>query len=133
MVCTTSLTLGIVMTFPQCLGILQYSTPRTLERPKLVSASYTCCRLTAVPNSNERPIPAQWELGTAVCPYSYVHSECPQLQCRFLAVTKLFRIILDVTSPFFRVEDRQWRSCVIDIFYRYFSALWEDDRVSPSS
>lgn len=39
-------------------------------------------------------------------------------------------MILDVTSPFFQVEDRQWRSCVIEVFYRYFGALWMDEKVS---
>jgi len=45
------------------------------------------------------------------------------------AVTRLFRIILDVTSPAFNIEDRQWRSSVIDVFYHYFSATWADERV----
>jgi hypothetical protein len=53
--------------------------------------------------------------------------------CRsFLAVTRLFRIVLDVTSPFFHVEGRQWRSSVIEVFYRYFGAIWMDERVSST-
>lgn len=45
------------------------------------------------------------------------------------AITRLFRIIEDVTSPAFVVEDRQWRSSVIDVFRYFFGALWEDERV----
>ncbi|RDB21389.1 hypothetical protein Hypma_011626 [Hypsizygus marmoreus] len=44
------------------------------------------------------------------------------------AVTRLFRIILDVTSPYFNVENRQWRSSVADIFYFFFSAMWGDQQ-----
>lgn len=47
-----------------------------------------------------------------------------------MAVIRLHRIILDVTNPSFHVEERQWRSSVIEVFYRYFSALWVDDKVS---
>jgi hypothetical protein len=54
------------------------------------------------------------------------------LRCSFIAVTRLFRIILDVTSPAFNVEDRQWRSSVIDVFYYYFSAAWADEKVFHS-
>jgi len=50
--------------------------------------------------------------------------------CSFLAVTRLFRIVLDVTSPFFHVEGQQWRSSIIEVFYRYFGAIWMDERVS---
>jgi hypothetical protein len=46
-----------------------------------------------------------------------------------LAVTRLFRIILDVTSPDFHVEGRQWRSSIIDVFYHFFRAMWADERV----
>ena len=45
------------------------------------------------------------------------------------AVVRLFRIVEDVTSPAFTVEDRQWRSSVIDVFRYFFGALWEDERV----
>lgn len=45
---------------------------------------------------------------------------------RLLAVTRLFRIILDIISPNFTVEDRQWRSCVNDIFFYFFTAKWAD-------
>jgi hypothetical protein len=48
---------------------------------------------------------------------------------RLLAVIRLFRIILDVTSPAFNIEGRQWRSSIIEVFYRYFFALWADDKV----
>jgi hypothetical protein len=46
-----------------------------------------------------------------------------------LAVNRLFRIILDVTSPNFNAEGRQWRPSIIDVFYHYFSAIWADGRV----
>ncbi|KAJ7774854.1 hypothetical protein B0H16DRAFT_1508657 [Mycena metata] len=49
-------------------------------------------------------------------------------ELRLLAVTRLFRIILDVTSPSFNIEGRQWRSSIIEVFYRYFLALWADEK-----
>ncbi|GBE81969.1 hypothetical protein SCP_0403450 [Sparassis crispa] len=49
-------------------------------------------------------------------------------ELRLQAILRLFRIILDVTSPAFSVEDRQWRSTVIDVFYYFFSSLWRDPR-----
>ncbi|TFK89146.1 hypothetical protein K466DRAFT_545801 [Polyporus arcularius HHB13444] len=49
-------------------------------------------------------------------------------ELRMQAITRLFRIIEDVTSPTFVVEDRQWRSSVIDVFRYFFGALWEDER-----
>ncbi|KDQ60796.1 hypothetical protein JAAARDRAFT_173016 [Jaapia argillacea MUCL 33604] len=49
-------------------------------------------------------------------------------ELRFQAVTRLFRMILDVTSPAFLVEDRQFRSAFIDVFTYYFKALWSDER-----
>ncbi|KAF8636667.1 hypothetical protein AX17_003473 [Amanita inopinata Kibby_2008] len=47
---------------------------------------------------------------------------------RLSAVTRLFRIIQDVTNPAFRVEGRHWRSSVTIVFYFYFRSLWYDDR-----
>ncbi|KAI0831397.1 hypothetical protein BC628DRAFT_1312212 [Trametes gibbosa] len=44
------------------------------------------------------------------------------------AILRLFRIVEDATSPAFVVEDRQWRSSVIDVFRYFFAALWEDER-----
>ncbi|EJD06034.1 uncharacterized protein FOMMEDRAFT_119510 [Fomitiporia mediterranea MF3/22] len=41
--------------------------------------------------------------------------------------TKLFQIILDVAKPSFTVEGRQWRSSVMEIFYRFFSCLWSSE------
>lgn len=49
-------------------------------------------------------------------------------ELRLLAVIRLFRIILDVTSPAFNIEGRQWRSSIIEVFYRYFFALWADEK-----
>ncbi|KAF9482782.1 hypothetical protein BDN70DRAFT_800871 [Pholiota conissans] len=45
---------------------------------------------------------------------------------RLSSITRLFRMISDVTSPAFNVDGRQWRSSVIQIFNSYFSALWAD-------
>jgi hypothetical protein len=45
------------------------------------------------------------------------------------AVLRLFRIILDIKSPSFQVEGRQWRPSVIEIFYHYFSTVWADQKV----
>ncbi|KAJ7774577.1 hypothetical protein DFH07DRAFT_865871 [Mycena maculata] len=49
-------------------------------------------------------------------------------ELRLLAVSRLFRIILDVTSPAFDIEGRQWRSSIVEVFYRYFFALWADEK-----
>ncbi|KAI0780831.1 hypothetical protein BD413DRAFT_500442 [Trametes elegans] len=49
-------------------------------------------------------------------------------EVRVQASVRLFRMVEDVTSPAFVVEDRQWRSSVIDIFRYFFAALWEDER-----
>ena len=54
----------------------------------------------------------------------------PLTKSRFQAVMRLFRIILDVNSPSFGVEGRQWKTSVTDIFKHFFGALWMDDRVS---
>ncbi|KAI8998560.1 hypothetical protein BD414DRAFT_519687 [Trametes punicea] len=49
-------------------------------------------------------------------------------ETRLQAVARLFRMIEDATSPSFNVEDRQWRSSLIDIFRYFFSSMWEDER-----
>ncbi|KAJ7128150.1 hypothetical protein C8R43DRAFT_957635 [Mycena crocata] len=46
-----------------------------------------------------------------------------------LAVSRLFRIISDLTSPAFNIKGRQWRSSIIEVFYRYFFALWADEKI----
>ncbi|KAJ7063344.1 hypothetical protein C8F01DRAFT_1132647 [Mycena amicta] len=51
-----------------------------------------------------------------------------QWELRLLAVSRLFRIILDVSSPAFNIEGRQWRSSIIEVFYRFFFALWTDEK-----
>ena len=53
-------------------------------------------------------------------------SDC---QTSLQAVMRLFRVVEDVTSPAFSVEDRQWRASVIDVFRYFFGELWEDERV----
>ncbi|KAG6909693.1 hypothetical protein DXG01_015894 [Tephrocybe rancida] len=47
---------------------------------------------------------------------------------RLLAISRLFRIMLDMLSPSFNVEDRQWQSCLSDVFYSFFTPLWVDQR-----
>ncbi|KIK57795.1 hypothetical protein GYMLUDRAFT_228917 [Collybiopsis luxurians FD-317 M1] len=49
-------------------------------------------------------------------------------ELRLSAIIRLFRIILDVTSPAFIVEGRQWRSSIAEVFYYYFSSLWADEK-----
>ncbi|KIJ69367.1 hypothetical protein HYDPIDRAFT_36436 [Hydnomerulius pinastri MD-312] len=51
-----------------------------------------------------------------------------QWETRLTGVTRLFRIIMDVTSPAFQVEGRPWRSCVLDIFYFCFQSIWMDEK-----
>lgn len=53
-------------------------------------------------------------------------------ELRFQAVTRLFRIILDLPNPAFALEDRRWRSSMTEIFYRYFTAIWIDETASVS-
>ncbi|KAF9075268.1 hypothetical protein BDP27DRAFT_1315801 [Rhodocollybia butyracea] len=49
-------------------------------------------------------------------------------ELRLAAIVRLFRIILDVTSPAFTVEGRQWRSSITEVFYYYFNSLWTDPK-----
>jgi hypothetical protein len=48
---------------------------------------------------------------------------------RLFALTKLSRVIQDLTNPAFEVEGRHWRSNMTAALYFYFSALWTDDKV----
>ncbi|KAJ3559109.1 hypothetical protein NM688_g537 [Phlebia brevispora] len=52
----------------------------------------------------------------------------PSFDSGLETVLRLFRIILDVTSPAFVVEDRQWGPNVIDVFHYFFSSVWDDER-----
>ncbi|KAF8590616.1 hypothetical protein K439DRAFT_1382139 [Ramaria rubella] len=45
---------------------------------------------------------------------------------RFQAITQLFQILLDINSPSFNVQDRQWRTSVVDVINHFFSPLWLD-------
>ncbi|KAL0071388.1 hypothetical protein AAF712_001245 [Marasmius tenuissimus] len=49
-------------------------------------------------------------------------------ELRLSAVTKVFRLILDITSPAQTVEGRQWRSSITDAFYYFFVSLWADEK-----
>ncbi|KAL0581716.1 hypothetical protein V5O48_000298 [Marasmius crinis-equi] len=49
-------------------------------------------------------------------------------EIRLSAVTKIFRLILDITSPAQTVEGRQWRSSITDGFYHFFGTLWSDEK-----
>lgn len=45
------------------------------------------------------------------------------------AITRLFRIILDVTSEAVVVKDKKWRSSLMPVFYRFFSCIWAEEKV----
>ncbi|KAF9227889.1 hypothetical protein BS17DRAFT_410421 [Gyrodon lividus] len=49
-------------------------------------------------------------------------------ESRLAGVVRLFRVIMDATSPAFQIEGRQWRSCVLDIFYCCFQSIWTDEK-----
>jgi hypothetical protein len=42
---------------------------------------------------------------------------------------RLFRMILDVNSPAFNFENHQWRPAVVEVFYSFFSLIWQDEKV----
>ncbi|KAL1728748.1 hypothetical protein FB107DRAFT_177155, partial [Schizophyllum commune] len=50
----------------------------------------------------------------------------PQWERRLQAIVRLSRVIMDVTSQSFHVEDRQWRPAVIDVFEHFFTRMWAD-------
>ncbi|KAG0707722.1 hypothetical protein DFH29DRAFT_594927 [Suillus ampliporus] len=47
---------------------------------------------------------------------------------RLLALDRLFRMTLDITSPDFVVENRPWKHSVVDLFYHAFEPLWIDEK-----
>ncbi|KAI6166988.1 hypothetical protein EDD17DRAFT_1752337 [Pisolithus thermaeus] len=47
---------------------------------------------------------------------------------RLVGASRLFRIIMDVKSPAFQVEDCPWKICVLDIFYFFFQLIWLDEK-----
>lgn len=47
---------------------------------------------------------------------------------RLLALDRYFRMVLDITSPEFVVEDRPWKHSIIDLFYHAFEPLWIDEK-----
>ncbi|EAU88627.2 hypothetical protein CC1G_12019 [Coprinopsis cinerea okayama7 len=47
---------------------------------------------------------------------------------RLRTVTRLARILNDVTSPAFFVDGRQWRSTVAEVFSTFFSLLWKEEK-----
>ncbi|KAI0703614.1 hypothetical protein BC835DRAFT_1483812 [Cytidiella melzeri] len=49
-------------------------------------------------------------------------------ESRLQNALRLFRMILDIISPDFNVEDHQWRASVIEIFHYFFSLIWKDER-----
>ncbi|KAI0093920.1 hypothetical protein BDY19DRAFT_989447 [Irpex rosettiformis] len=49
-------------------------------------------------------------------------------ESRMQYALRLFRMILDVISPAFNVEDHQWRPSVIEIFHQFFSLIWRDEK-----
>lgn len=57
-----------------------------------------------------------------------VLSENTAWEIRFEAISRIFRIILDVNSPGLDLGGRQWRPDVVFIFVRFFSQCWIDER-----
>ncbi|KAG1715706.1 hypothetical protein ID866_1469 [Astraeus odoratus] len=49
-------------------------------------------------------------------------------ESRLCGACRLFRVIMDVKSPAFRIEDRQWRLSVLDVFYFFFQLMWLDPK-----
>ncbi|KDQ07904.1 hypothetical protein BOTBODRAFT_180257 [Botryobasidium botryosum FD-172 SS1] len=49
-------------------------------------------------------------------------------EIRFQAVTRLFRVILDIKSFEAHIGGRQWHSSIVFIFQYFFPALWQDTR-----
>lgn len=70
-----------------------------------------------------------WQLRYVAIHHSKEASRFTHRPNRIQSLLWLFRMVLDVTNPAFVLDDRQWRSSIIDIFYHFFSALWLDDRV----
>jgi hypothetical protein len=52
--------------------------------------------------------------------------------CRLSAVTRLFRIVLDITNPASEIEGRHWRSSITVVLFFFFKALWTDDKVGAA-
>ena len=48
---------------------------------------------------------------------------------RLSAITRLFRVLQDITNPAFEFEGRHWRSSMTVILYFYLELLWTDDKV----
>lgn len=48
---------------------------------------------------------------------------------RLLALDRLFRMTLDITSPEFVAENRPWKHSVVDLFYYAFEPFWVDEKV----
>ncbi|KAG5220464.1 Protein kinase delta type [Salix suchowensis] len=44
------------------------------------------------------------------------------------SVSRIFRIILETLSASFNVEGRQWRTSVANVFRKFFSAIWSDEK-----
>lgn len=49
------------------------------------------------------------------------------------AVTRLFKVILDIISPAFDVEGRPWRSSLADIFYHFFAVMLSNEQEKNQS
>ncbi|KAF5315600.1 hypothetical protein D9611_004713 [Ephemerocybe angulata] len=47
---------------------------------------------------------------------------------RLVTMNRLSRILVDITSPAFNIDGRQWRSSVGEIFATFFSMLWSDSQ-----
>jgi len=51
-------------------------------------------------------------------------------ETRFQALTRLFRIIMDITHPKFLVDGHKWQASIAPVFQFFFEALWQDNMVS---
>ncbi|KAH7103835.1 hypothetical protein BKA62DRAFT_694808 [Auriculariales sp. MPI-PUGE-AT-0066] len=51
-----------------------------------------------------------------------------QWERRFQALTRLFRVIMDITHPEFYLAGLKWQAAVAPLYQLFFEALWQDDR-----
>ena len=60
--------------------------------------------------------------------YTFATSDILPLN-RLSAVTRLFRVLQDITNPASEFEGRHWRSSMTVILHFYLEPLWTDDKV----
>lgn len=62
-------------------------------------------------------------------PMNNLPSQLLRPHFRLVGASRLFQIIVNIKSPEFEIEGREWRLCVLDIFYSYFQSIWSDPKV----